>query len=100
MADSGCRFGGLFDFVRDPVTPIVAFDRVAGNRGADTPGIDGLSATAPVPEPVLEADFKPVSPAFTFSTRPSGHPAVREAAAAHRAGPIRALVGLVDCLDT
>lgn len=27
----------------DPATLLVAFDRVAGNRGADTPGVDGLT---------------------------------------------------------
>jgi RNA-directed DNA polymerase len=32
--------------LHDPATLIVAFDRVAGNRGANTPGIDGLSAAA------------------------------------------------------
>jgi RNA-directed DNA polymerase len=30
-------------FVCDPATLIVAFDRVAGNRGANTPGVDGLT---------------------------------------------------------
>jgi hypothetical protein len=29
--------------VYDPATLRVAFDRVAGNRGANTPGIDGLT---------------------------------------------------------
>ena len=36
-ADPGRRFDDLFNFVYDPATLIVAFDRVAGNRGADTP---------------------------------------------------------------
>jgi RNA-directed DNA polymerase len=27
----------------DPATLLVAFDRVAGNRGANTPGVDGLT---------------------------------------------------------
>ncbi|MGW0886520.1 reverse transcriptase domain-containing protein [Streptomyces sp. NPDC002671] len=39
------RFDDLFNFVHDPATLIVAFDRVAGNRGANTAGIDGLTAT-------------------------------------------------------
>jgi RNA-directed DNA polymerase len=43
-ADRGRRFGDLFNFVHDPATLIVAFDRVAGNRGANTPGVDGLRA--------------------------------------------------------
>src|SRR3954449_5040408 len=42
-ADPGRRFDDLFNFVYDPATLIVAFDRVAGNRGANTPGVDGLT---------------------------------------------------------
>jgi RNA-directed DNA polymerase len=40
-ADSGRRFDDLFNFVYDPATLVMAFARVAGNRGANTPGIDG-----------------------------------------------------------
>lgn len=43
VADPGRRFDDLFNFVHDPVTLIVAFDRVAGNRGAWTRGVDGLT---------------------------------------------------------
>ena len=43
-ADPGRRFDDLFNFVHDPATLIVAFDRVAGNQGANTPGVDGLTA--------------------------------------------------------
>ena len=43
-ADPGRRFDDLFKLVHDPATLIVAFDRVAGNRGARTPGVDGLTA--------------------------------------------------------
>jgi RNA-directed DNA polymerase len=42
-ADSGRRFDDLFNFVYDPATLLVAFDRVAGNTGANTPGVDGLT---------------------------------------------------------
>ena len=42
-ADPGRRFDDLFNFVHDPATLIVAFDRVAGNTGANTPGVDGLT---------------------------------------------------------
>ncbi|MEV0993336.1 group II intron reverse transcriptase/maturase [Streptomyces sp. NPDC049949] len=42
-ADPGRRFDDLFNLVHDPATLIVAFDRVAGNRGARTPGVDGLT---------------------------------------------------------
>ncbi|MFE5512309.1 group II intron reverse transcriptase/maturase [Streptomyces sp. NPDC056529] len=43
-ADPGRRFDDLFNLVHDPATLIVAFDRVAGNRGARTAGVDGLTA--------------------------------------------------------
>jgi len=43
VADPGRRFDDLFNFVHDPATLIVAFDRVAGNRGANTPGVDGMT---------------------------------------------------------
>jgi RNA-directed DNA polymerase len=42
-ADPGRRFDDLFNFVFDPATLYVAFCRVEGNRGADTPGVDGLT---------------------------------------------------------
>ena len=42
-ADPGRRFDDLFNFVHDPATLIVAFARVAGNQGARTPGVDGLT---------------------------------------------------------
>jgi hypothetical protein len=38
VADPGRRFDDLFNFVHDPATLLVALDRVAGNRGARTPG--------------------------------------------------------------
>src|SRR5687768_18338189 len=43
VADPGRRFDDLFNFVYDPATLIVAFERVAGNRGARTSGVDGLA---------------------------------------------------------
>ncbi len=42
VADPGRRFDDLFNLVHDPATLLVAFDRVAGNTGARTPGVDGL----------------------------------------------------------
>jgi RNA-directed DNA polymerase len=41
--DPGRRFDDLFNLVHDPSTLLMAFDRVAGNRGARTPGVDGVS---------------------------------------------------------
>ena len=43
-ADPGRRFDDLFNFVHDPATLLMAFDRVAGNQGANTPGVDGVTA--------------------------------------------------------
>ena len=48
VADSGRRFDDLFNFVCDPATLIVAFARVAGNRGARSPGVDGLGRWLPI----------------------------------------------------
>jgi RNA-directed DNA polymerase len=42
-ADPGRRFDDLFNFVCDPATLLVAYGRVAGNRGANTPGVDGVT---------------------------------------------------------
>ncbi len=42
-ADPGRRFDDFFNFVCDPATLIVAFDRVAGNTGSRTAGVDGLT---------------------------------------------------------
>ena len=39
-ADAGRRFDDLFNFVYDLATLIVAFDRVAGNLGARTAGVE------------------------------------------------------------
>ena len=44
-ADPGRRFDDLFNLVHDPATLIVAWDRVATNRGANTAGSDGWSVT-------------------------------------------------------
>ena len=43
-ADPGRRFDDLFNLVHDPATLFVAFCRVAGNQGANTPGVDGITA--------------------------------------------------------
>jgi RNA-directed DNA polymerase len=56
VADPGRRFDDLFNFVYDPDTLIVAYARVAGNRGAHTPGVDGLTV-ADVAEQVGVPEF-------------------------------------------
>jgi RNA-directed DNA polymerase len=42
-ADPDRRFDDLFNLVHDPATLLLAFDRVATNRGARTAGSDGLT---------------------------------------------------------
>ncbi len=42
-ADPGRRFDELFNLVHDPATLMVAFTRVAGNRGAHTATVDGMT---------------------------------------------------------
>lgn len=42
-ADPGRRFDDLFNFVHDPMTLRYAFYRVAGNKGARTAGMDGVT---------------------------------------------------------
>jgi RNA-directed DNA polymerase len=44
-ADPGRRFDDLFNLAHDPATLIVAWDRVATNRGAKTAGSDGWTVT-------------------------------------------------------
>ena len=45
VADPGRQFDDLFNLVHDPATLIVAWDRVATNRGANTAGSDGWTVT-------------------------------------------------------
>jgi RNA-directed DNA polymerase len=43
-ADRGRRFDDVYNFVSDPATLVVALQRVAGNAGARTAGVDGVTA--------------------------------------------------------
>ena len=47
VADPGRRFDDLFNLVYDPAFLVVAWDRVRGNKGARTAGVDGVHASAP-----------------------------------------------------
>jgi RNA-directed DNA polymerase len=40
------RFGDLFNLVADPAFLLVAWDRVRGNKGAKTAGVDGRTAVS------------------------------------------------------
>ena len=44
--DSHRRFDDLFNLVTDPAFLLVAWDRVRGNKGARTPGVDGRTAAS------------------------------------------------------
>jgi len=44
VADRSFRFDDVYNFVCDPATLVVAFERVAGNTGGRTPGVDGVRA--------------------------------------------------------
>ncbi|MGW0819093.1 hypothetical protein ACWD00_38825 [Streptomyces viridiviolaceus] len=44
VADSHRRFDDLFNLVADPALLLVAWDRVRGNKGARTAGVDGKTA--------------------------------------------------------
>jgi RNA-directed DNA polymerase len=72
-ADPGRRFGDLFNLVHDPATLIVAFDRVAGNQGAATAGVDGLTVAAveqAVGVPGFLDDLRAQLKAGTFRPQP------------------------------
>ena len=73
-ADAGRRFDDLSSFVYDPATLIVAFGRVAGNPGARTPGVDGLTV-ADVEEqtgvPGFLDDLRAQLKAGTFRPQPA-----------------------------
>jgi RNA-directed DNA polymerase len=45
-ADPGRRFDDLFNLVADPAFLLVAWDRVRGNRGARTAGVDRRTASS------------------------------------------------------
>jgi RNA-directed DNA polymerase len=46
VADAHCRFDDLFNLVADPAFLLVAWDRVRGNKGSRTAGVDGHTATS------------------------------------------------------
>ena len=49
------RFDDLFNFVTDPAFLLVAWDRVRGNKGARTPGVDGRTVSSIAAGPGVEA---------------------------------------------
>ena len=72
-ADPGCRFDDLFNLVCDPATLMMAFVRVAGNRGARTAGVDGVTvetATGPLGISGFLADLRGQLKTGTFRPLP------------------------------
>jgi len=112
-ADAGRWFDDLYNFVHDPATLIVAFDRVAGNLGARTPGVDGLTV-ADIEEQTgvpgflddlraqLKAGmFRPLPAWERKIPKPSGSGTVRKLGIPHEGGiaPYRPMVLWVSSLS-
>jgi RNA-directed DNA polymerase len=53
LADSGFRLDDAFNFICDPPVLVTAFERVAGNTGARTAGVDGVRAADVIASGVL-----------------------------------------------
>lgn len=89
-ADPGRRFDDLYNFVYDPATLCVAFERVAGNTGAKTPGVDGMTVAdveATVGKPgflddlrrqLKDGSFRPLPVRERVIPKPGGRGKVRK----------------------
>ncbi|RZB19516.1 group II intron reverse transcriptase/maturase [Streptomyces sp. F001] len=66
-ADHGFRFDDVFNFVCDPAVLVMAFERVAGNKGARTAGVDGQRA-ADVQESGVTAHLNRIRSALKAGT--------------------------------
>lgn len=67
VADHGFRFDDVFNFVCDPAVLVMAFERVAGNKGARTAGVDGQRA-ADVQESGVTAHLNRIRSALKAGT--------------------------------
>jgi RNA-directed DNA polymerase len=89
LADGERRFDDLFNLVCDPAVLRVAWLRVAGNKGAHTPGVDGSTVTRIVSQVGVDAFLHEVRTqlkARTFTPTP-----VRQVMIAKASGKLRAL---------
>lgn len=89
-ADPGRQFDDLFNFVYDPATLLVAFDRVAGNRGANTAGVDGVTVAdveqrlgvrgflGDLRTSIKEGSFRPVPVRQRMIAKPGGSGKLRK----------------------
>ncbi|WP_308050773.1 hypothetical protein [Streptomyces sp. TRM72054] len=67
VAGHGFRFDDVFGFVCGPAVLMMAFERVAGNKGARTAGVDGQSA-ADVQESGVTAHLNRIRSALKAGT--------------------------------
>jgi RNA-directed DNA polymerase len=68
--DPGRRFDDLFNLVADPGFLVVAWDRVRGNRGARSAGVDGVKPNSIVFGAALLEGLRVELKAHTFSPMP------------------------------
>ena len=89
VADSDRRFDDLYNLVCDPAVLAVAWGRVAGNKGARTPGVDRTTVSWIVSEVGVDAflrDVREQLKARTFTPSP-----VRQVMIPKASGKLRAL---------
>jgi RNA-directed DNA polymerase len=89
LADSERRFDDLFNLVCDPAVLTVAWQRVAGNKGSHTPGVDGSTVTWIGSQVGVDAflhDVRAQLKARTFTPMP-----VRQVMIPKASGKLRAL---------
>jgi RNA-directed DNA polymerase len=84
--DPGRRFDDLFNLVADPAFLVVAWDRVRGNRGARSAGVDGVKPDSIVFGTALLDGLRAELKARTFSPMP-----VRERSIPKASGKVRRL---------
>ena len=68
--DPDRRFDDLYNLVHDPAFLVVAWDRVRGNRGARSAGVDGVKPRSIVFGDVLLTGLRAELKARTFSPMP------------------------------
>jgi RNA-directed DNA polymerase len=68
--DPNRRFDDLYNLVSDPVFLVVAWDRVRGNRGARSAGVDGVKPRAISAGIELLAELRAELKARTFQPMP------------------------------
>ena len=89
VADGDRRFDDLFNLVCDPAVLTVAWERVAGNKGAHTPGIDGATVARIASQVGVDAflqELREQLKARTFTPTP-----VRRVMIPKASGKLRAL---------